>query len=158
MRYVLSFIFFITLLAFSACSHYCCDAPQPDKFMSAERNNNEWSAVAEAIKLSGDTLNVIGIGVNTGSNLHDTLAFKIKYTTPGNYKPTLNQVLYHSTIGNGSPLSTYKIDTLFSNSITVTGYDQAANRLTGTFALKFVDPANAAGISFLYGNFKVALK
>jgi hypothetical protein len=151
------FIGLLVTLVFSACSHYCCDAPRPDNFMNAQRNNETWTAVANGIRLTGDTLNIIGIGVNAGSNLHDTLAFKIKYTTPGNYKPTLNQVSYHSTIGNGSPLSTYKLDTLFSNSITVTGYNETTNRLTGTFALKFADPANSGSISFLYGNFKVAL-
>ncbi len=123
--------------------------------MSALRNNVEWTAVASGSNTVNDTIKMLGVGVNMGSNLHDTLSIQIKYTSPGTYKIAPNQVFYHTRLGNGLPYNSYKIDTLFNNSVIVTGYDPNAARITGTFTLKFVDPADTAGISFLYGNFKV---
>ena len=100
----------------AGCSHYCCDAPPPLNLLSAEKNNVYWTAVPLGEAGPLDSVKIIGAGVNTGSNLHDTLGINFKYIGPDNYKITPSMVFYHARMGNGPPLIYFKLDTLFANS------------------------------------------
>lgn len=125
--------------------------------MFAEKDSVNWRAVASGSIVANDSIAIAGIGQNFGNNLYDTLTFRIKYNGLGGYSLNPASASYNSSVGNGPPFNSYKLDTLFSNSLMVTFYDQPSNHIQGTFSIKFINPANPAGIRFLYGNFKVAL-
>jgi hypothetical protein len=144
------------LLLFYGCRHYCCDVYHPNDIMYAERDSVLWNAVASGTIGANDSIKMVGVGQSI-ENLRDTLTLQLKYKGPGNYSLTRADASYHASIGNGPPFNSYKLDTLFSNSLVVTGYDQSTNDIQGSFSVKFFNPADPAGIRFLYGNFKVAL-
>jgi len=143
------------MLFFSAC--YCCEAPRPPDAIYAQKNGVQWTATPMGRLGAGDTLKISGTGINNGSNLHDTLGFNFKYAGLVNYSITPGLAFYHTRVGNGLPLLYYKVDTLFNNYLTITGYNQSTNLVTGNFQIKFDSPADTSTITFLYGNFKAPL-
>lgn len=147
-----------TVLFFYSCSRYCCDTPPPpDNFMLAQKDTSAFRALAAGQLIGSDSLKITAIGQNTGTNLHDTLGFKINYSGIGTYQLTTNAAFYHTRVGNGGPDNRYQLDTLYHNILVVTAADQNPTGITGTFDIKFINPANPAGIHFLNGDFKVAL-
>ena len=125
--------------------------------MFAQKDTSAFKAIATSQIIGNDTLKIIAIGQNAGSNLHDTLGFKINYSGIGTYLLTSNAAFYYTRLGNGDPDNHYKLDTLYHNVLVVTATDQNPNGITGTFDIKFINPSDPAGIHFLNGDFKVAL-
>jgi hypothetical protein len=156
MKYFFYLFASILSMLFWGCSRYCCDYYHPNDVMYAERDSVLWNAVASGNISSSDSLNMKGIGANNG-NRHDTLTFQVKYKGPGTYSLNPAFAFYHSSVGNGPPFNSYKLDTLFRNTLVVSSYDQTTGNLEGSFSIKFTNPADPAGIRFLYGNFKVVL-
>ena len=121
--------------------------------LTADRDSVAWTANPSNSKILNDTVTLYGIGT---TGLSDTLIFKLKYTSPGTYNLTSDQVAYHSAMVSDTVSNVHKIDSLYSNTITI-AYDMPTNITSGTFNVKFLDPG-AKDISFLNGKFSVLLK
>ncbi|MDB5136774.1 MAG: hypothetical protein JWP37_3377 [Mucilaginibacter sp.] len=135
----------------------CCSPPQSEMYIIAQKDSVQWLANPDGT-MAHDTINIKGIGVNSTS-LQEVLGFQIKYNGAGNYKLVSGQVSFSTTAGHGTPVTNYKLDSLFNNSLNIDNYDQGSNTISGTFNVKFVDPNtdNHKDISFLEGKFNVAL-
>jgi hypothetical protein len=141
----------------------CCDVAQRTTAITAQKNGVIWNPFFVSGSLSNiDSLAITAVSTsfNTTNTKLDTLNIKLLYANIGTYKLTGNQV-YYATFANGT-INSYQIDPTFNNELDVTGYETLHNpattnpdevKITGTFNIKFIDPANPAGISFLNGNF-----
>ena len=161
MKNILFFILAVFILLNTACQpENCCEPPHGNFFIIAIKDGVQWDAYPGNNTLHDDTLTISGIGEYPGT-FTDTLGIKIKYTGPGDYKLLNNQVFYHSTSGHSAPLSSYKLDSLSNNTLTIGGYDPVANTINGSFSVTFIDsnaPAGKPGdISFLDAQFYLAL-
>ena len=161
MKNILFFMLAFLVLLNTACQpEKCCEPPRTGSFIIAVKDGLQWDAYPGNNMLHNDTLTITGIGQYPGT-FTDTLGIKIKYTGPGDYKLLKNRAFYHSTYGHSAPLNSYKLDSLFNNTITIDGYDPVANTINGSFSIKFVDfnaPAGKPGdISFLDAQFYLAL-
>ncbi|MDB5136773.1 MAG: hypothetical protein JWP37_3376 [Mucilaginibacter sp.] len=141
----------------------CCVVAQRTAEITAQKNGVLWSPFFVSGALSNvDSLAITAVSAtfNTTYTKLDTLNIKLLYANNGTYKLVGNQV-YYATFANGTTNS-YQIDPTFNNELNITGYQILHNpattnpdevKVTGTFNIKFIDPANPAGISFLNGNF-----
>jgi hypothetical protein len=135
----------------------CCSPPHSEMYIIAQKDSVQWFAGPDG-SIAHDTINIKGMGVNSTS-LQEVLGFQIKYTGTGNYKLVSGQVFYSTTAGHETPVTNYKPDSLFNNSLTIDNFDQGSNTISGTFNIKFIDPNtnNHKDISFLQGKFNIAL-
>jgi hypothetical protein len=164
MKNLVYLILLVPLFGLSSCgSKICCTPAQRPGELTAQRNGANWSPLYVG-GFIGQTDSITMMATNiqpaTFTKL-DTLCLKISYSDNGTYKLTGNQVFYGTFNTNGA-VTSYQLDPSFNNEITITGFEVLYNpatlnpdptKVTGTFNLKFIDPNNPAGISFLDGNF-----
>ncbi len=143
-----------------------CDPAQMTAQITAERNGVLWrpSFVKDSLASTDSLmLSATSGSTNTGSYAKfDSLALRLLCTGTGSYKLKNNQVFYATFTNSG--LNKYKIDTSYSNAINITSFQHIDNssmmapnqiKITGTFNIKFIDPGNPAGISFLDGSLNI---
>ncbi|HVW14835.1 MAG TPA: DUF6252 family protein [Mucilaginibacter sp.] len=164
MKNLILFIMAAGLLLASCTKPEGCDPAQMATEMTAQKNGVLWrplfvkSSFSAADSLS---LSATGGSANQGNyNKGDSLTFRLLCTGIGSYKLYSNQVFYASFTDSG--LKNYQIDTTYNNVLNITAYQAGDNssmmspnqiKITGTFNVKFIDPNNPAGISFLDGSF-----
>lgn len=154
----------IVLFSLSCRPDKCCVLPQTSSKMTAEKNGMDWHTFDVMGKLSGtNSLTIYAISgevIPSGFAKADSLNFSISYTSKGSYNLHSDQVFY--AIFNKGVTTNYTLDTTYNNVLNITGYETLHNpattnpdpvKITGTFDIKFVDPQNPTGISFLNGNF-----
>jgi hypothetical protein len=146
----------MALFIITACVYNCCDV-KPPLLIFAQKNNVQWKATPAGTLGTNDTMQITGVGINTGSNLHDTIDFKFKYAGERTYNITPTSSFYHTMVANSPPLLYYKVDTAFDNYITISDYDQLNHQVTGFFQVKFISPADTTTVTFLNGNFRSPL-
>jgi len=152
------------LLASCSKKPLCCVPPRPSSGMTAEKNGVHWNTndvVSKRSETNSLTIYAIsGDVIPGGFAKADSLNFLISYTNLGSYPLHGSQVFYD--IFNKGDTTSYKLDTTYNNVLNITGYEVLHNpattnpdpiKITGTFNIKFVDPKNPTGISFLNGNF-----
>ena len=143
-----------------------CDPAQMTAQITAERNGALWrpSFVKDSLSaIDSLMLSATSGSTNTGNYAKfDSLAFRLLCTGTGSFKLRDNQVFYATFTNSG--LNNYKIDTSYSNAVNITGFQHIDNssmmapnqiKITGTFNIKFIDPGNPAGISFLNGSLNI---
>lgn len=154
----------IVLIDLSCKRDKCCIPPQPSSHMTAEKNGAGWYTFDVISKLSETKSLAIyavsGDETPSGFAKADSLNFLISYTNTGSYNLHGNQAFY--AIFNNGVTTSYRLDTTYNNVLNITGYEKLRNpattnpdqiKITGTFNVKFIDPKNPTGISFLNGNF-----
>jgi len=126
----------IAFLAFTAILVSCKkSAPviidMPDYYITASKNNADWSAVPYA-KVDQDSLLIQGQGKE------ELLSMKIKFSNLGNYTLTGGQCFYWLTLGGDAIIAQYQLRTDIVSSINITSYDPVNKIVEGTFNLKLV--------------------
>jgi hypothetical protein len=134
----------------------CCEPPQSNFYLSAQKDGTPWNAYPVGYAIKNDTITITGTGVNAGPQL-DSLAIRLKYTGPGNYKLLKNQGYYYYYVGHSGPVMLYNLDSLYDNNLNIINYDQTRNIISGTFNLKFAGTNNTTDASFLDGKFYIGL-
>jgi hypothetical protein len=131
--------------------------PLPPIGVFALKNNVQWKATPAGTFGADDTMKITGVGINTDSNLHDTIGFKFKYTGGGSYQIAQIDPFYHTKTGNSLPLVYNKIDTAFDNYFRISEYDPYTRQVTCYFQVKFKSPVDTTTVTFLNGNLKSPL-
>jgi len=142
----------------------CCIVANPSSGLSAEKNGAAWkpqfllgSLGINTFSISASSLVIKGDSAIKADSLHiqvpDIQSVEIN-------KLQSSQVFYATYSGNVPTV--YKLDTTFNNTLNITSYQVLVNNATtnpnlvevkGTFNLKFIDPANPAGISISASSF-----
>lgn len=153
----------IVLFNLSCLPDKCCHPPQPSSAMTAEKNGEPWTTRYVKGTISDlDTITISALNIETMTDTIrklDSLNIRIRYNGKGSYDLHANQVFYATF--TKSSVNSFKIDTSFNNRLNITNYQIFENsgpspnqiKITGTFIIKFIDPTNPVGISFLNGNF-----
>jgi len=171
MKKLFYLILSITLLT-TACKpdRLCCVLPSNGTAITAQRNGVLWNP--QYFTGVRSNINLITFaaasltGNTTSSNKTDSLNIQIADVDGKNiYKLKSSQVFY-ATYDPSGAATIFKLDTTYNNVLNVTGYDVLVNNATlnpneinikATFDLKFIDPNNAAGISFTNGSFSALM-
>jgi hypothetical protein len=150
----------ISLLFFTACSKRknCCVLPKNERYITASKNNKDWTANPSISTMITDTIGIFGSNFST--QLEETITMQFKLNGTGKYELKGRQALYYNTVGRDAITSEYQLDDTYNNTVTVLAIDKLSNVITGTFNLKFkhIYPADKPdSLQFLNGKFKVAL-
>ena len=161
----------ILLLFIYSCQpeHNCgCMTAIPIKeVMTAERNGVAWQLPIVKSTFINDTIRIATNSISIPSNTEkDSLNLSVLYVGTGNYKLTAKQAAYFTGLHSSGLPANYVLDTTFDNTLDITSYQVMDNpyttvtdpvKITGTFNLRFINPANTTSVSLLDGKFTAIL-
>jgi len=149
----------------------CCVLPQKPSGITADKNGASWAPSGVTGTLVDENFTLAAGSFSSSGSTYakiDSLNIQLTFNgTIGSYKLSGKQGYYAVFGNNGAVTTSYKLDTTFNNVLNVTSYKEMDNTnaidqnyvlIKGTFSLKFIDPANASGISFSNGTFFTTIK
>jgi len=151
MKKLLLAVPFIYCLMFIGCKK---DNPNVvnDLFMGAFKNGEAWVGRPFAGYLAGKDSVQVGGFKATGE---ETLFFNLKTLSKGTYTIKPGQAVFYTTIGMDAVTGSYKVDTAFTNTVTIRDFNVTTNVVNGAFQLNFVKITGAGPdkLSFTDGKF-----
>lgn len=123
-------ILVLSLLVLISCENN--EQDEPSNYVSALKNNLEWSATPE-IQFAGDTLIIFGI---TSKPNDEGIVMKIKFEGTGEYVLTNDQAYYFLTIGGDVSVGEYKTAPGTTGKIKISKYDEVTRTIEGTFEVQ----------------------
>ncbi|MBK0381277.1 DUF6252 family protein [Mucilaginibacter segetis] len=147
-----------SILIITSCtkeSPVCCALPY-SPYISADKNGDNWHAVAAGLSISNDSLAI------RGAQTEEQLIMRIKFNGTGHYD-LQNKATFFTTVGQDVVTSEYGTDATAVNSLDITEYNAADNIIVGTYNLSlkkdshYPNEAYPVSMKFVNGKFSVKL-